>query len=120
MSAPIPVQYLKHSATLGVPSARDADGNNTYTSYSLTRVVVQPVTQTRRASDNTIVTFSGICFYDAVLSKPKLDIAALKRTADSYGGRMTLLHNSNTYTVVGVDIVHDTNGQVHHYEMLLG
>ena len=43
-------------------------------------------------------------------SKPKLDIAALKRTADSYGGRMTLLHNSNTYTVVGVDIVHDTNG----------
>jgi len=116
---PIPYKLLVHSATLTVPSARDLDGNNTVTTYSLSKVVVQPVTQTRRAADNTLVELSGIVFYDAKRSLPALDFSALKRTADTYGGRMQITHASNVYTVGGVDIVYAPDGSVHHYELLL-
>ena len=116
---PIPYKLLVHSATLTVPSGSDLDGNNPVTTYSLTKIVVQPVTQTRRAADNTLVNFSGVVFYDDKRSLPALDFAALKRTADTYGGRMQITHASNVYTVGGVDIVYQPDGSVHHYEILL-
>lgn len=115
----IPYNLLVHSASLTVPSDRDLDGNNTVTTYSLTKIAVQPVAYTKRAADNTMVTFAGVVFYDARRSLPALDIAALKRTADTHGGRMQLTHASNVYTVGGVDIVYAPDGGVHHYEMLL-
>ena len=115
---PIPRKLLFHTVTLKVCTGVDAWQNPTYTDYTLSKVHLQPMHQTKKTADNTLITFEGLLLHDAHRSTA-CDFATHKATADAAKGDLKIVFGSKTYTVCSVEPLYDETGAVHHTELLL-
>jgi hypothetical protein len=119
MLKPIPSRILKSTATVEVCTVVDRYQNQIYTRYTVKKVHLQPTNEIRKTQDNTDITLRSILFVDAHTSTPVLDWCALLQTAHVNLGDMRVTVRGTTYTVVGVDELHDDTDTLHHWEISL-
>lgn len=118
MLSPIPVRLLRHKATVHVPNGIDESHNPAgETVYNVERCCIQRASKTIWGKDNTSVQLQAIMFIDARLTMPHIDWAEEKRKADESGGRITVDHDGQTYTVEIANELLDDMSRVHHYEL---
>lgn len=124
MLSPIPRRILRDTLTLTVPGGFDRyQQPSESTQYTVHNVHIQADNSTRKTTDNTEVTLTGLIFVDARYSTPALDYEALQAAAQAAGGVMTCTvknrHGSESgpYTVLIVDGLPDDNDRLHHWEL---
>lgn len=117
MLKPIPSKILKSTATVEVCSGVDLYQNQTYDTYEVKRVHLQPTNEIRKTQTNTEVTLRSILFVDAKTSTPHLDWFALLRQAHDLEGDMLVTVRGVVYTVLTVDELRDDTDLLHHYEV---
>lgn len=121
---PLPLQMLRHSATLTVPDSvtgwHAPDGSHT---AALSRIHVQLT----RAMDTTggyqadmDVKPRAELWYDCHLSTPRgIDFIGLQRDAEAVGGHLRVTAGGVDYRVSLVDLLPDDRGNPHHYRLEL-
>lgn len=119
MLPPIPSKILRSTAAVSVCTAIDTYQNQTYTTYTVNRVHLQPTSAIVKTRSNTDQQLSAILFVDARHSSPSLDWRALLESAHDLGGDMRVTVRDVTYTVVGTDQLFDTSDTFHHWEIQL-
>ena len=117
MLKPIPAKILKSTATVKVASGLDRYQNQTYTTYTVKRVHLQPTNEIRKTVNNTDCTLRSILFVDKKHSKPDLDWSALFMSAHEIGGDMRVVVRGVEYTVFSVDALRDDTDLFHHWEI---
>lgn len=117
MLPPIPDRILKSTATVKVCSAVDGYQNQTYTTYTVSRVHVQPEERITKTVDNTQLQLTGILYVDLRHSTPSLDWRALLQQAHDLGGDMRVVIRNVEYTVVSADGLRDDSDRLHHWEI---
>ena len=95
----------------------DTYQNQTYTTYTVNRVHLQPTEKVIKAADNSDQQLNSILFVDMRHSTPSIDWAALHEAAHSIGGDMRVIVRGITYTVAEVDLLMDDTDQPHHWEI---
>ena len=119
MLKPIPAKILKSTATVDVCSGVDMYQNQTYTTYTVKRVHLQPTNETRKTQTDTEVLLRSILFVDSRISTPKLDWCALLQSAHENSGDMRVTVRGVEYTVLSVDELRDDTDGLHHWEVML-
>lgn len=117
MLKPIPAKILKSTATVQVCTGVDLYQNQTYETYTVKRVHLQPTNEVRKTQENAEIVLRSILFVDARTSTPALDWAGLLTTAHSNKGDMRVTVRGVTYTVASVDALRDDTDELHHYEI---
>ena len=117
MLRPIPSKILRSTATVTVCSGTDLYQNQTYTTYTVKRVHLQPEEKIIKSRTNTDQQLTGTLFVDARISSPSLDWRALLETAHDYGGDMRVTIRGITYTVATADGLRDDTDRLHHWEI---
>ena len=117
MLKPIPAKILKSTATVDVCSGVDMYQNQTYTTYTVNRVHLQPTNEMRKTQTDTEVLLRSILFVDARISTPFLDWCALLNTAHENSGDMRVTVRGVEYTVLSVDELRDDTDSLHHWEV---
>lgn len=117
MLKPIPAKILKSTATVDVCSGVDMYQNQTYTTYTVKRVHLQPTNEMRKTQTDTEVLLRSILFVDARISTPQLDWCALLNTAHENSGDMRVTVRGVEYTVLSVDELRDDTDGLHHWEV---
>lgn len=117
MLKPIPAKILKSTATVDVCSGVDMYQNQTYTTYTVKRVHLQPTNEIRKTQSNTDIVLRSILFVDARISTPALDWCELLRTAHEHAGDMRVTVRGTVYTVLSVDELRDDTDGLHHWEV---
>lgn len=113
----IPRKILKNTVTLKVPSAVNKYGEQTYTSYQLEKVHIQPTHLITKSKDDKQVRLNAVLFYDNRVSSPFVDFMTQQASADSLNAQMKIEQGSLVYTVETIDYVPDDEGQLHHIEL---
>ena len=119
MLKPIPACILRSNITVKVCTSVDTYQKQTYETYTVKRVHVQPTNEIRKTQDNTDCTLRSILFVDARVSKPRLNWKALLKQAHDVKGDMRVIHDGEEYTVMLVDELRDNTDRVHHWEIAL-
>lgn len=119
MLKPIPSKILKTTATVKVCNGVDRYQNQTYAEYMVKKTHLQPTNEIRKTENNTDCTLRAILFVDARTSTPAIDWCGLFRAAHVKGGDMRVVVRGVTYTVMGVDELHDDTDLLHHWEVSL-
>lgn len=119
MLPPIPAKILKSTATVKVCNGVDRYQNQTYDTYTVKRVGLQPTNEIRKTQDNTEINLRSIMFVDARISKPLLDWCALLQSAHALKGDIRVIVRNVEYTVLSVDELRDDTDTLHHYEISL-
>jgi hypothetical protein len=117
MLRPIPAKILRSSATVKVCSGVDMYQNQTYTTYTVNRVHLQPTERIVKSVDNTDQQLSGILFVDIRHSSPALNWAKLLHDAHALGGDMRVEVRGIEYTVLTADGLRDDTDRLHHWEI---
>lgn len=124
MLSPIPRKILRDTLTLHVPTGIDRYQQPTgEKTYVVQNVHLQSDNITKKTSDNTEVTLSGIIFIDARHSTPALDYEALQNAAHAAGSYMTCeITNkrggiSGPFSVMIVNGLPDDEDNLHHWEI---
>ena len=117
MLKPIPAKILRSQATVKVCSGVDMYQNQTYTTYTVNRVHLQPTERIVKSTDNTDQQLSGILFVDVRHSSPALNWAALLHNAHALGGDMRVVVRGIEYTVMMADLLRDDTDKPHHWEI---
>lgn len=117
MLPPIPARILRSTATVEVCTGVDMYQNQTYTTYTVKNVHLQPTERVIKSATNTDEQLSGILFVDARRSKPDLNWRALLDAAHSLSGDMRVTIRGVTYTVQTVDGLRDDTDELHHWEI---
>lgn len=117
MLPPIPDKILRSTATVKVCTAIDMYQNQTYDTYTVERVHLQPTTEIRKSTTNTDQQLRAILFVDARHSQPALEWDALLITAHEIGGDMRVIVRGVEYTVLSVDALRDSSDRFHHWEI---
>ena len=117
MLRPIPAKILRSSATVKVCSGVDMYQNQTYTTYTVNRVHLQPTERIVKSVDNTDQQLSGILFVDVRHSSPALNWAKLLHDAHALGGDMRVEVRGIEYTVIMADLLRDDTDKPHHWEI---
>ena len=117
MLRPIPAKILKSTATVDVCSGVDMYQNQTYTTYTVNRVHLQPTNEMRKTQTDTEVLLRSILFVDARISTPQLDWCAMLNTAHENSGDMRVTVRGVEYTVLSVDELRDDTDGLHHWEV---
>ena len=121
MLKPIPGKILQSTATVKVCTGVDRYQNQTFTTYTVSRVHLQSAHGIRKSNNNTsmgsTVSERSILFVDARISKPHLDWAALFQSAESVKGDMKVTIRGVEYTVMNVDELRDDEDRLHHWEI---
>ena len=119
MLPPIPAKILRSTATVQVCSGCDTYQNQTYTTYIVQRVHIQPTTEIRKTPTNTDQQLRSILFVDARRSSPALDWEELLRSAHEKGGDLRVIIRGVEYTALTVDALRDDSDRLHHWEIAL-
>lgn len=90
--------------------------NQTYTTYTVNHVHLQPTDRIIKSADNTDHQLVSILFADKRHSSP-IDWAALLEAAHGIGGDMRVTVDGVTYTVEVVDTLKDDTDRIHHWEI---
>lgn len=117
MLRPIPSRILRSTATVKVCSGVDTYQNQTYTTYTVEHVHLQPTTEIRKSTTNTDQQLVSILFVDGKKSVPLLDWEALLSSAHELGGDVRVIVRGREYTVLTVDALRDDTDILHHYEV---
>lgn len=117
MLSPIPARILRSTATVTVCTGVDMYQNQTFDTYTVNRVHLQPSSDIRKDRTNTEQQLRATLFVDAKLSTPHLDWGELLRAAHAAGGDMRVTVRGVEYTVLIVDELREASDQLHHYEM---
>ena len=117
MLRPIPAKILRSTATVSVCSGTDVYQNQTYTTYTVKRVHLQPEERIVKSRTNTDQQLTGTLYVDARISSPSLDWRALLESAHNVGGDMRVTVRGVTYTVATADGLRDDTDQLHHWEI---
>ena len=117
MLSPIPARILRSTATVNVSTGVDLYQNQTYDTYTVHRVHLQPSTDIRKDRTNTDQQLRAVLFVDAKLSTPQLDWGALLRSAHEAGGDMRVTVRGVEYTVLSVEELREASDQLHHWEV---
>lgn len=124
MLSPIPRRIMRDTLILSVPSGFDRYQNPTEPAeYTVRNVHIQADNSTRKTTENTEVTLTGIIYIDARYSIPALDYEALQAATQAAGGVMSCTvknrygSQSGPYTVLAVDGLPDDNDRLHHWEL---
>ena len=119
MLKPIPSKILRSTATVEVCSGTDLYQHQTYDTYTVEHVHIQPTERIVKTPDNTDLQLSSILFVDVRHSSPELDWRALLEQAHSRGGDMRVTVRGVTYTVAACDGLRDDSDRLHHWEISL-
>lgn len=117
MLPPIPERILRSTATVSVCTETDVYQNQVYTTYTVSRVHLQPTTEIRKTTSNTEAQLRSILFVDAKHSQPLIDWEGLFMAAHNNGGDMRVTVRGIEYTVFSVDALMDDSDCLHHYEI---
>lgn len=117
MFKPIPARIMKSTATVKACTGLDRYQNQTFDTYTVKGVHLQPTNEIRKSADNTDCTLSSILFVDKRHSKPTLDWGGLFNTAHSMGGDVKVIVRGEEYTVFSIDELRDDTDLFHHYEI---
>ena len=119
MLPPIPGRILRSTATVEVCSGTDLYQNQTYTTYTVRRVHLQPTAEIRKTVTNTDMQLRAVLFVDARRSSPALAWDALLAQAHEHGGDMRVIVRDVPYTVLSADALRDDTDHFHHWEIQL-
>lgn len=108
---------MRTTATVKACTGVDRYQAQTYTTYTVQHVHLQPTNEVRKTTDNTDCTLRSILFVDKRHSKPELDWEALFTTAHEAGGDMRVTVRGVEYTVQSIDALRDDSDLFHHYEI---
>ena len=117
MLKPIPSRILKSTATVKVCTGVDMYQNQTFDTYTVSKVHLQPTNEIRKTQSNTDIVLRSILFVDAHTSKPFIDWFALLQTAHDNQGDMKVTVRGEEYTVLSVDALRDDTDVLHHFEV---
>lgn len=117
MLKPIPAKILRSTATVKVCNGTDMYQNQTYSTYTVRRVHLQPTEKIVKSPTNTDLQLTGILFVDARISSPAIDWRALLQKAHDNGGDMRITVRGVTYTVATADGLRDDTDKLHHWEI---
>lgn len=119
MLKPIPSKILRSTAEVEVCTGVDLYQNQTYETFTVDRVHLQPTERIVKTKTNTDQQLSGVLFVDARHSAPALDWAGLLKQAHDNGGDMRITVRGTTYTVMACDELRDDSDRFHHWEINL-
>lgn len=117
MLRPIPSRILRSTATVEVCNGTDMYQNQTYDTYTVKRVHIQPTERIVKTTGNTDQQLNAVLFVDARISAPVLDWRALLQQAHDKGGDMRVTIRGVTYTVASADGLRDDTDRLHHWEI---
>ena len=117
MLRPIPPSILRSTATVEVCTGTDLYQNQTYETYTVKRVHIQPTEKIVKTRENTDQQLSSVLYVDARISSPALDWRTLLQSAHDHGGDMRVTIRGVTYTVAYVDGLRDDTDRLHHWEI---
>lgn len=117
MLKPIPSKILRSTATVKVCNGTDLYQNQTYDTYTVNHVHLQPTERIVKSKDNTDQQLTSILFVDVRHSQPALNWRALLQTAHDNGGDMRVIVRGIEYTVLQADGLRDDTDKLHHWEI---
>lgn len=117
MLRPIPSRILRSTAEVEVCTGTDLYQNQTYDTYTVKRVHLQPTEKIIKTVDNTDQQLSSILFVDVRHSSPALDWRTLLQQAHDNGGDMRVTVRGVQYTVAACDGLRDDTDRLHHWEI---
>ena len=117
MLKPIPRKILRSVATVKVCTGVDLYQNQTYATYTVRNVHIQPTEKIIKTTNNTDQQLTSILFVDVRHSAPALDWHALFQSAHDHGGDMRVVIRGIEYTVASVDGLRDDTDKLHHWEL---
>lgn len=117
MLRPIPAKILRSTATVKVCNGVDMYQNQTFTTYTVNHVHLQPAERIVKTTDNTDKQLSSILFVDVRHSSPALNWASLLQGAHDLGGDVYVTVRGIEYTVITVDGLRDDTDKLHHFEI---
>ena len=119
MLRPIPAKILRSTATVEVCNGTDMYQNQTYTTYTVAHVHLQPTERIMKTVNNTDQQLTSVLFVDVRHSTPALDWHGLLQSAHDHGGDMRVTVRGVTYTVAACDGLRDDTDRLHHWEIQL-
>lgn len=117
MLKPIPAKIMRSVATVKACVGLDRYQNQTFQTYTIKGVHLQPTNEIRKTADNTDCTLRSILFVDRKHSTPTVDWWELFNTAHAIGGDVKVTVRGQEYTVFTVDELRDDTDGFHHYEI---
>jgi hypothetical protein len=117
MLKPIPAQIMRSTATVKACTGLDRYQNQTFETYTVKKVHVQPTNEIRKNATGTECSLRSILFVDRKHSTPTLDWWGLFSTAHAMGGDVKVEIRGVEYTVFTVDELRDDTDGFHHWEI---
>lgn len=117
MLRPIPSRILRSIAAVKVCTGADVYQNQTFSTYTVQHVHLQPTEKIVKTVSNTDRQLTSVLFVDVRHSKPLIDWVGLLQQAHDKGGDMYVTVNGVEYTVAVVDALRDDTDQLHHFEI---
>lgn len=117
MLKPIPARILRSTATVEVCSGVDIYQRQTFTTYTVNRVHLQPTERIIKTKDNTDQQLKSVLFVDVRHSTPALNWAQLLHDAHANGGDVYVTVRGFRYTVAAADGLRDDTDKLHHWEI---
>lgn len=117
MLRPIPQKILRTTATVEVCNGVDMYQNQTFDTYTVDHVHLQPTERIIKSSNNTDQQLTSVLFVDVRHSSPKLNWAQLLEQAHEKGGDVFVTVRGFRYTVAAVDGLRDDTDHLHHFEI---
>ena len=117
MLKPIPARILRTTATVRVCTGTDLYQNQTFQTYTVTRVHLQPEERIVKTATNTDQQLTSTLFVDIRHSSPALNWAQLLHDAHEHGGDVYVTVRGFGYTVATADLLRDDTDRPHHWEL---
>ena len=117
MLRPIPAKIMRSTATVKACTGVDRYQNQTFATYTVKNVHLQPTNELRKTAVNTSNVLMAVLFVDKRHSMPALDWNSLFRTAQAKAGDIKITVRGIEYTVFSVDELRDDTDCFHHWEI---
>ena len=117
MLKPIPAKIMRSTATVKACTGIDRYQNQTFETYTVKKVHLQPTNEIRKTAENTDCTLRSILFVDKKHSTPTIDWWGLFNAAHAIGGDVKVIVRGEEYTIFSVDELRDDSDCFHHYEI---
>lgn len=108
---------MRSTATVKVYTGKDFYQKQTYATYTVKHVHIQPTNEIRKTPENTDCVLRSLLFVDKKHSTPNLDWWNLFNNAHKEGGDIKVTVREQEYTVFTVDELRDDSDMFHHYEI---
>ena len=117
MLKPIPGRIMRSTAIVKACTGVDRYQKQTYSTYTVKNVHLQPTNEIRKTADNTDHTMRAVLFVDRRHSAPTLNWWGLFNNAHAKGGDLKVIVRGEEYTVLSIDELRDDTDCYHHSEL---